>query len=866
MSPRPPRWLERIAEWALPRGSFGHGAVGDLAEEFGRRSADSRVRARLWYAGQTLSILGYRGKALVAGDAGDFRSDTLTDLRWAVRLVLKHPAFAAGVVLVLGVGLGANVAVYSVVDGTFRNTSWWSAPDRTLGLWPEREWSFGMMEMYRDEQTVFRSVGGWREQAWSLRTVDGVSRSVNGVAISPELFAELQAAPSLGRALEADDAFLGAEPVAVIGESLWRNAFGSDPDVVGSTVDISGFSVRVVGVQAAGARAPGGRAELWLPLYMDPRDDDYFKAVNVKVVGVLTDGATADDAWREVDGFNDRLAQLFPTFFTPEWDDGLVRVARADESQRRLVATPLLLLLGGSALLLLVTALNVGNLLLGRAIERRGELAVRAAVGAGRARIVRQLVAEASVLTALGWVAALYLGAVGGPWLGSLFVGEVVVTSSSVASGPVLLFAVGAAVGAGLILAGVPVAHYLRSQGKRLALRPASGVAVQRTLVAVQAALATVLLVSATLLVATVGNLRRVPLGFDPDGLLTVQLSPPEDRLTDTTLVRGLYDRLVERVAAAPGVQAAGLTAMLPLADRVEWAPVNHERAPVDQVRADRAILHRVDPEFFDAMEMELVAGRFLGSEEREAGPSAVVVNRTMAEQMWPDASPLGQRIAIDPHAWSTFLPVVGVVEDMRNGEITGPPEPALYVSLSESPHREVSLVVRASLVDGGVVAAVRQAVNEVDPMVAIRSTTWMGEVVRAAYAVAWVIMGLLVALAVLATALGAIGIYAALNQHVAASRREIGVRMALGAEPGVVVRGVVRSGLIVAVAGIAAGSVVAAFSARALESLLFGVSTLSPWAYAAPAAALGLAAVLAGWVPAARAGSLPPAEVLRGE
>ncbi len=218
------------------------------------------------------------------------------DVRWAFRLILKHPGFALGVVAVLGLGLGANVAVYSVVDGTFRNTSWWNAPDRTLSVWPERKWSFGMMELYRENEHAFRSLGGYVEAAYALRTPRDGSESVNGVAITPELFRELSVQPVLGRALEDDDAFLGVEPVAVLGEALWRRSFGADPGVLGSTVDVSGTTARVVGIQRMGSRAPGGRAEIWLPLVVDPREDDYFKAVDLKLVGVLADGFTSADA------------------------------------------------------------------------------------------------------------------------------------------------------------------------------------------------------------------------------------------------------------------------------------------------------------------------------------------------------------------------------------------------------------------------------------------------------------------------------------------------------------------------------------------------------------------------------------------
>lgn len=255
-----------------------------------------------------------------------------------------------------------------------------------------------------------------------------------------------------------------------------------------------------------------------------------------------------------------------------------------------------------------------------------------------------------------------------------------------------------------------------------------------------------------------------------------------------------------------------------------------------------------------------------MGSEERKSGRSAVVVSQSLAEKLWPGRSPVGQRIAIDPHMWSSFVPIVGVVPDIRTGDVTGEVGPAMYVSLAEYPSRDVTLLVRVAKGTGGIIPAVRRAVADVDPLVPVRSVMWMDDVVRAAYSISWVVMGLLVVLAVLATALGALGIYASLTQHVATSRREIGVRMALGAQPAEVVGAVVRSALFIAGIGIVVGSVAAALSTRVLDSMLFGVSALAPWAYVAPALALCLAAVVAGWVPAWRAGRLPPAEVLRGE
>jgi len=864
---RPPRFLERILEWALPTGLSGQGTLGDLAEEFERRALESPLLARLWYAGQTASLVTYRIFTGSGAESAGGTSALMMDLRWSFRTILKHPGFSLGVVGVLGLGLGANTAVFSVADGTLQNTSWWSDPDRTVAIWPELTFSFGQLETYQDEQGVYDALGGYVEYAFAVQEPDGESQSVNGVLITPELFRQLAVQPSLGRALSDDDAIFGVELVVVIGEGLWQRSFGGDPGILGSRINLGGASVTVVGIQGVGANAPGGRAELWLPLVMDPRDDDFWKAQTHTLVGVLKSGATLDDAFGDLMGFTDLLSNLFPMFYPDGWADGVATVARADEAQRRMVATPLMLLLAGTALLMLVTALNVGNLLLGRAIDRRKELAVRASIGANPWRIVRQLLVEGFVLTVLALGVGLVTASFAGQWIAELFVEEAVVASSAILSPNVLMFSLAVSALAWLVLNGVPVIHFLRNDRAGLSVSPASGKGMQGALVTVQAALATLLLVSATLLVATVENLRDVPLGFEPSGVMTVELSPPQDRVESTAVARELYDRLVERVEALPGVQSAGLTGWLPLRTQAPKTPINLESAPVDPRLAVTAPMQMVDPGFFETLGIVAIAGRVLGPEDRSLeAPSAVVVNESLANLLWPDGSALGQLIATDPHAWDSWAPVVGIVPDIRSGQITGPVGPMLYVSLAESPARDVTLVVRAAGGTGGLISSLRRAVAEVDALVPVRSIASMTDVVHAAYSTSWVMMGLLIVLAVLATGLGAIGIYGVLAHHVALSKREIGVRMALGAQPSVVVSGIVRSGLTLALIGILIGSAAAAASTRFLESMLFEVSSLALWAFVAPALALAAAAALAAWIPAARAGRLPPAQVLRGD
>jgi predicted permease len=862
---RPPRWLERILEWAVPSGLSGQGILGDLAEEFERRARVAPWGAGVWYAGQAISILAYT--AVAGSGTESLRSDLLTDVRWSLRSMARHPGFALSVVCVLGVGLGANAAVFSVVDGTVRNTRWWADTDGAVSIWPENRFSYGQLDMYAEEQSVYDAVGGYVELAFSVERTDGESESVNGVVMTPELFRELAVQPVLGRGLSDDDARFGVEPVVVLGDALWRRSFGADPDIVGTRIDLRGVPVTVVGIQGPGATAPGGRAEVWLPLVVDPRDDDFWKAQSYSLVGMLRDGADLRDAHRDLMAFTNTLSDMFPMFYPQGFAEGLANVARADATQRRLISMPLMLLLAGTALLLMATALNVGNLLLGRALDRRKELSVRSSLGAGRGRIVTQLLVEGSVLTAIALAVGLATGSMGGRWIAGLFLEEAVVVSSPITSRAVLAVVVGLSALAWCVLNGVPVAHFLRSQRAPWVFAADPGAGLQRVLVSAQAALATLLLVSATLLVATVDNLRQVPLGFETRDLLTVELSPPADRVASIPAARDLYERLVERVGAVPGVRAVGLTGWLPLRRQAPATPINLESAPVDPREAMRVPMQMVDPGFFQVMGLQPSAGRLLTSEDRGPdAPGAVVVNETLARTLWPDGSAVGQRIAIDPHAWNRWTPVVGVVPDLRSGDITGPIGPALYVALAESPARDVTLMVRAGGGQAALAAMVRAAVKEVDPLVPIRAMSGMEDVVRAAYSTAWVMMGLLTVLALFSTALGAVGVYAVMAHHVTTKRREIGVRMALGAQPGAVVLAVVRSGAILVGLGIVIGCVAAAATTRFLASMLFGVSALAPWAFLAPALALTGAAVLAAWIPASRAGRLPPGEVLRSE
>ena len=869
MSPaRPPRFLERRLEAALPEGLSRDGTLGDLSEQYAaRRASGSRLSADAWYLSQTITVLVYRRLDREGRPRARLMDmDVIQDLRWAVRSVLRRPGFSLGVVFALGLGLGANGAVFSIVDGTFQSTSWWSAEESAVIMWPDRPFSRGELSVFEQSASAFDIVGAYREEAFSLRTGgDGPTESVQGAVVTPALFTRLRVQPVLGRPLQPEDAVAGSERVLLLGHGLWNRAFGADPSILGRRIEVNGEPATVVGVQGPGGTAPGVGTEAWVPLVLDPQDPDFWPTHDLTGVGILRAGASAEDGRTDVVGFGAILSSNFPGFYAPGLGEDAT-VVLSTEQQRKLLRTPLLLLLGATGLLLLVASLNVGNMLLARAIDRSQELAIRRSLGASRGRVLRQLMVEGLVWGVLGTTVGVFLGSGVAPVLAGLFASNGAVAQSDWSSPRVVTFILAVSAASWIVLCGVPMAHFLRSHRGGLKLRRARTPVAQRSLVMLQSALATVLLVAAVLLIQSVRNLADIPLGFSAEQVLAVELSPPSDLMATRERTFAFYDALRDRVAGLPGVEQVGLGNAVPLRDRPLGWPVNVEARPVDVGQAVTVPKNIVDPGFFRALGILPRSGRLLDTGDRQASPSAIVINESMARLFWPNSDPVGQRIAIDPHAWRQWITVVGVIEDLRSESLTGPTTPAMYVAFAESPVRETTLLVRAGGDVSELGAAVQAAVQEIDASVPVRSTRALPAIVRDAYATAWITMGLLTVLAVLATALGAIGIHAVLANHVASRQKELGVRLALGAKPGELVGMVVRSGLVLAALGIALGSAAAVGAAGVLESLLFGVSTLEIWAFVLPAVTLLTAATVAAVAPAARAAALPPARVLREE
>lgn len=862
----PPRWLERVVAWLLGSSPWAESTVGDLAEGYHRmRGHRSTFASDLWYSLQVASVAVHRLASRdpdAPGTSAARPGGWNADLRWAVRSLVRRPLLSLTVVAVLALGLGANAAVFSVVDGTFRATEGWADEDRTLALWPGHTFSRGQLWVFRDDLGAFETVGAYRGEAFTVAMDGGTSSSVPGAWVSPDLFAALRVQPVLGRGFTAEDGEPGGASPVVVSHAFWTRELAEDPDVLGRRIEVNGAPRTIVGVQGRGGTTPAG-TEIWLPVVLDPSDPDFFPDITYSFVGILRSGETASAGQETLRAFGRRLADMFPFFYRPDYlQDATVALAAAE--QRALVRTPLVLLMIGTGLLLVVAALNVGNALLARAVERREELAVRRALGAGRGRLVRQLATESLLIGGLGAALALVVAGPAADALIRLFPADVAMARSDWTSAPVLLFIAVASALAWAVLAGVPIGVFLASDGRAIKDRIGARAPSRSGLLVVQTALATVLLVSAGLLVRSVSNLRDVPLGFSPEAVASAQLSPPAAYLEDVSRLRSVQDEIVRRAEALPEVSAAGMTSFLPLEELPPTQPVQAEDERIEVNEAIRADFFVTDAGFFGAMGITMEAGRLFGTTEDTGRPSGVIVNRALADRLWPGQDPVGRTLAFDPHAWDRFVPVIGVVEDFRVEGLIGPERPAIFVSRSEQPTRRTTLVVRASTGAEVVAPSLRRLVAETDGSVAVGRVRGLGDVVRDAYGSAWVTMGLLSSLAVLATLLAALGVNAALGNHVARSRREIAIRLTLGAGRAGEVRRVLESGLRPALLGVVVGSALAVGALRLLQALLFGVDGTSPGAWIIPGATVIVAASLAGLSPALRAGRTSPADILR--
>lgn len=803
----------------------------------------------------------------------------LSDLRQAARGLRRRPGFALAAAGTLALGVGATALVFGAVERVLLRPLPFPAPERLVQVWettPDRDRRPAAPANFLDWRTATRELEGLAAYDVRFGSLGGEDRPerVRYATVSAGFFRTLGLSAAHGRTFLADDPSSGDGRPAVLSHGLWAERFGGAPEVLGRQIHLEGQDYLVVGVLPPGAGFPEG-TRLWvraphdvpdiamLPPGIDlrqMRDAWYFR-----VVGRVAESGSLERAQAELDAIARRLAAEHP-----ETNEGSgVRLVPLQAELTGEVRPLLLLLFAAVGFVLLMATANVGNLLLARGAGRRRELAVRAALGAGGGALVRPLFAEAALLAALGGTGGLVLAAAGARALPALLPAGVLPPDFSF-GGAMAACALGvsvvAALGTGALPALVarrsPAAPLLGGRGQA----GAGGRRLRAGLVVTETALAVVLVAGAVLALQSLWRLQAVEPGFRPEGLLTLQLALPGARSMDAERSASLYAQVVERVSALPGVEFAAIATGGPLDDgpgaglRVEGR--SHDDPP-------DVSWQRVTPAYFRAAGIPLRAGRFPEASDDGGARPVGVVNETFARRFFPDEPVLGRRIRTGLDGDDVWVTVVGVAGDTRNEGPAADVSPEMYRPMAQparSRPEQVLLLVRSAAPAERLVPPLRAAVAEVlpgAPLFAIRSGT---EMLREHIEPGRSLLGLLGTFAWLALLLGAVGTYGVLAHGVVERRREIAVRMAVGARPARVVAQVVGSGLRLAGAGIALGLVGALAAGAAMRGVLYGVTTTSPLALACVAGLLLGTAVLASALPARRAAAVQPMESLRGE
>jgi putative ABC transport system permease protein len=814
-----------------------------------------------------------------------YLADLVTDVRFALRGLARAPGFAVVALLTVALGVGANAGIFSVLNGVVLRPLPYAEPERLVRVttqFPsigfERFWLSPPEYFELQEQvTSFESVGAWRTESASVGGDDAPVRVTSSIA-TPELFDVLGVAPARGRTFLPDEAVPGAPPVALLSHTLWQTAFGASGDIVGRTILVNGTPREVVGVMPPGFDILDAGVLLWTPAILDRANRQNRGSHYLDVVARLRPGVIVEEARGELRVFASRE----PTHghvhaFSVEQHP--LAVAGLQDDLVRDTRKALLLLLGAVGFVLLIACANVANLLLVRAETRQRELAVRSALGGGRGRLTRQLVTEGLVLSLLGGALGLFIGHAGVRALLTIHADGVPRAAEIGLDATVLLFTLGVSLLTGVLFGLAPLlqlaardtAGVLREAGAR-ATAGGARLHVRRALVLTEIALAVVLLIGCGLLLRSFAALQRVDPGFDARGLVTFEISLPAATYPGGETQNVFYARLFERLGALPGVSGVAAMSGLPPQRAVDASDTDFEG--LEQTATGPA--HYLDyfqmatPAYLETMRIPVRAGR--GFEPADAhGPPVVLINERTARVFYGDTDPIGRRLrpcCDDAFPWFT---IVGVVGDVKQGGLHEDAGTEAYflhdqAAALDAAARTMNVVVRTGGDTRGVLAAVRRVVRELDATLPVAHLRTMDDVLHASTAGPRFMTLLLSVFAGVALVLAAIGTYGVMMWTVTQRRREIGIRMAMGAERSAVLGMVMRQGFGVALVGLAVGIAGALALTRLMSSLLFGVSATDAAAFIVAPAVLAVVAALACYVPALRATRVDPATVLKQE
>jgi len=797
------------------------------------------------------------------------------DTRYAFRSISRQPTFAAMAILTLVLGIGANTAIFSVVKAVLLNRLPYEKPSDLVVLWeqnPNGSPDLVAPLTFKDWQSQSRaieSMAAYRSlrYAFAGSPVKEDPLDVPSIRATPNLFGVLGVNAMLGRTFLPEEGVPGADHVAMLSRAFWERHFGGAPSIIGRTIQLDAQPYTVVGIMAANFDfPPSDHIDIWTPLSFDPNDAHgrSRKGRSLSVVGRLASGVPREQAQREMSLIASRLGVTYA-------DSNAGWGARVISAQEQLVTTvrpALLLITAAVGFLLLIVCANVANLLLARISSRRTELAVRAALGAGRGQLVRQVLAESFVLSGIGGALGVLVAWAGVRFVHALPEGSLPRMNDVRLDAGVLLFAVVVSLVVALIFGLVPAL-----QASRAGLRDTvgafgtttavSGTRVLSALIVVEVALALVLLVGAGLMTRSFAQLMRVSPGFEPSNLLAVQVYLPQTKYKDAASRMRFYKEALGRIDGLPGVRSAAAVSALPMYPvGIDFAlpfTIEGKAAPTngEEPRADIRI---ATPRYFETMKIPMVKGRSIDERDLPGRPGAMVINETMARRYFPGEDPIG-RVVRGPHGTAE---VVGISGDVKHYGLDGGPRAELFMPAWQQPLNGMAFVVRTASDPTNFIEPIRRSIAAIDAEQPIFDSSAMVDVVARSVFLPRISMVLLATFAALALVLAVVGIFGVVSYSVAERTREIGVRMALGANAGDTLRLVLGRSMALVAAGTVVGLIAAVALTRAITGLLYEVSPLDPIVFVGVSIVLAAAGLLASVIPARRATRVDPLVALR--
>jgi len=812
---------------------------------------------------------------------GGFMETLLQDMRYGARMLLKSPNYTLIAVISLGLSIGANTAIFSVVNTLLLKALPYHDPDRIVLVWGVDNQNGGNNR----SQVSATDVADWQRQNsvfaeittysnWSATLLsDGEPERINGIQVGDGYFSALQGQPLLGRVFLPAEQEDGKDFVLILGYGLWQRRFGGDPQIIGRQVKLGGRPYTIVGVmppdfQSLPTSLVEPRGEFYRPV-AEKYDEAERSSRHLRAIARLKPGAALRQAQTEMSMIARRLEQQHPRDNTNYG----VRLTTLTEDTVGGLRQTLLLLLGAVLFVLLIACANVSNLLLARAAARQKELSIRAALGAGRLRLVRQLLTESVLLALTGGALGLLLAFFGASLIESLGSHVTPLVNGVKLDARVLTFTLMTSLLTGVVFGLAPALHVSRpdlnetlKDAGRGAGPGAHGSRLRGALVVAEMALALVLLICAGLLIQSVLSLRAVNPGFIPANLLTMNVALPLAKYPKPQQRVEFHNRLVDRLAVLPGVNAAGFTSVLPFSSNFDGRGLAVEDQPKPPGAEISVDLYIITPDYLRTMAIPLRAGRPLTERDTEESPKVALINETMARALWPKQDPLGKRIKFpgserNPQPWRI---IVGVVADVAQYALDRQPPMQIYLADAQYPASFMTLVVRTASDPAGFTPAVRNEVRALDKEQAVFGVATLEELIGVSIALRRFLMLLLLSFAAIALVLAAVGIYGVISSAVTQRTREIGLRMALGAQTRDVLGLVLRQGITLTLIGAAIGLIAALSLTRLIKNLLFGVSSTDPVTFLVIVLLLALVALLACYLPARRATRVDPMVALR--